>query len=670
MATQARITLTAEDRASRVISQVRTEMGRASASASQLAGAAGLISPAFAALAGAAGLVAFVKSVVDAADALNDVADATGASVEALSGLERVARLNGGTLDDVAGVLVKFNAALNQAADPKSDAAAVFTALGLSAKELQAADPADALQRAAVALQGFANDGNKARIIQELFGKSIREAAPFLKDLAEAGKLQATTTTEQAEAAEKFNKELFKLSTNANDAARAIVSKLVPALNGLIEDSRQGGIAKALGLQDLPLLVDQLVNGYRLAGLARERITPLQILEKNPQNAAALAELARIEDKAKGIAKVFTDARRAYLKIGESMAGAGRGFINPPLIQPSLGGLGTPGKSVTPPKEEINQAATALAAYIGQLDKEITKTQELTIVQEALLQLQESGDIGKVPIIRAAVLARAEGLQLAKQEQEIEAGITAELERQAKMRQGLDEALDRFSGRTADALKQAQTSRLETRLAAGEVFSPEELDRIVKGIGGIKDEAEKAFDGADKALERFVENVQDALGNTIEATLRGDFDSIGRLWADLLIKMASQAIAADIGRALFGDMGKGAGGVSSGGVLSGLVGAVFGGLSGARAGGGPVNAGGTYLVGERGPELLQMGGSSGRVVSNSAARALQGATSITMPVSIHIDARSDQAQVAQLVAGAMAQTQRNMWAQLHARGVA
>ena len=49
--------------------------------------------------------------------------------------------------------------------------------------------------------------------------------------------------------------------------------------------------------------------------------------------------------------------------------------------------------------------------------------------------------------------------------------------------------------------------------------------------------------------------MQDALGNTIEDTLKGDFNSIGKLWSDLLIKMVSQAIAADIGKALFGDLG-------------------------------------------------------------------------------------------------------------------
>jgi len=58
------------------------------------------------------------------------------------------------------------------------------------------------------------------------------------------------------------------------------------------------------------------------------------------------------------------------------------------------------------------------------------------------------------------------------------------------------------------------------------------------------------------------------------------------------------------------------------------------GISGYRASGGPVSAGGTYVVGERGPELLQMGASSGNVVdARSTAAALSGGTPISLTVN-------------------------------------
>lgn len=54
----------------------------------------------------------------------------------------------------------------------------------------------------------------------------------------------------------------------------------------------------------------------------------------------------------------------------------------------------------------------------------------------------------------------------------------------------------------------------------------------------------------------------------------------------------------------------------SGGLLSSLFGSLFGGF---RAAGGPVSAGKSYLVGERGPELLRMGTSSGAIIPARSA---------------------------------------------------
>ena len=53
----------------------------------------------------------------------------------------------------------------------------------------------------------------------------------------------------------------------------------------------------------------------------------------------------------------------------------------------------------------------------------------------------------------------------------------------------------------------------------------------------------------------------------------------------------------------------------------------------ARAGGGPVNAGGTYLVGENGPEILRMGGSSNGMISPSVGSSSGGGVSLTINVS-------------------------------------
>lgn len=87
---------------------------------------------------------------------------------------------------------------------------------------------------------------------------------------------------------------------------------------------------------------------------------------------------------------------------------------------------------------------------------------------------------------------------------------------------------------------------------------------------------------------------------------------------------------------------------------------------GGRAAGGPVSAGGAYTVGERGVEVLQMGSQSGRIIPN---HALGGATTLAPQINVRIDARSDQAQVVQLVNAGVQQGMRATMEQLRLMGV-
>ena len=91
---------------------------------------------------------------------------------------------------------------------PGSEAESILKQLGLNAAELRRIDPAEALQRVAIAFQQFETTV-PALSHGVLFNKQTREGAAYLKDLAESGKLVATVTTQQADEAEKLNKELF-----------------------------------------------------------------------------------------------------------------------------------------------------------------------------------------------------------------------------------------------------------------------------------------------------------------------------------------------------------------------------------------------------------------------------------------------------------------------------
>lgn len=191
------------------------------------------VAAATASLAALGGVAVVFKNQINALDALNDLSDATGSTVDMLAGLEDVIKRTGGSLDEVGGVLVKFNGILKEA-DPDSPTAAALKQIGLSAKELRELDPTTALQQTAKALSNYADDGNKARVVQNLFGKSVKEAAPILKDLADASDINGIKMKEAAEQAEKFNKNIAAFETNAASFSRGILDGILPNLNTFI----------------------------------------------------------------------------------------------------------------------------------------------------------------------------------------------------------------------------------------------------------------------------------------------------------------------------------------------------------------------------------------------------------------------------------------------------
>ena len=91
-------------------------------------------------------------------------------------------------------------------------------------------------------------------------------------------------------------------------------------------------------------------------------------------------------------------------------------------------------------------------------------------------------------------------------------------------------------------------------------------------------------------------------------------------------------------------------------VVASLIGSLLP-ISGARASGGPVDAGGAYLVGEQGPELF-VPSSSGTIAPNAAPAR----PAITLNVQAR-DAQSflkSETQIAAMMSRALARGQRNM----------
>ena len=159
--------------------------------------------------------------------------------------------------------------------------------------------------------------------------------------------------------------------------------------------------------------------------------------------------------------------------------------------------------------------------------------------------------------------------------------------------------------------------------------------QIKKSLDEIKPKEEKLTEEAKKLKETFKgigESVRNDLVGNLREAINGSksfgealSNVLGNLKNKLLDLAINQAISG-IGNMLTG--GKGFGG----GFLSGLFG---------KERGGPVPSGGAFVVGERGPEILQMGSKGGNIIPNNQ---IKGGESVTNNISISVDASGSNVQ--------------------------
>jgi phage-related minor tail protein len=151
-------------------------------------------------------------------------------------------------------------------------------------------------------------------------------------------------------------------------------------------------------------------------------------------------------------------------------------------------------------------------------------------------------------------------------------------------------------------------------------------------------EAAAALESLREPAERAASAVEEAFGKAADGLAR----SLSRAAADGEITLA------ELARAVLSVVNSG-NGASGSGLSNAITNAVSGLFSGSRADGGPVAAGGAYLVGERGPEVFRPTG-AGTIEATGAGGVT---VNITFDGGAPAFLRSE-AQIAQMLARAAA----------------
>lgn len=619
-------------------------------------------------------------------DAFNDLKDATGASIENISALDRVARETGGTFETVQSSLIKLNQALTKA-DLGSDAERALTKLGLSVKELKALDPALAFQKIAVAMEGFAVDGDKARIAQILFGKSLKEVAPLLKDVAEKGSLVATTTTDQAEAVEAYRKQSFRLKADIDDLGRSILINLIPHLisatqqikelfgakegnetlnkrivNALLDvENEAARLAKGDGMFDVLLYGTKATREKNLADakkrLADARAAYQSLFSTSTAGAGRggdfrppIGDLG-IKDKKAGAAK--TDPFDALIKSAREMLAVSKLALEAEddLTEAQKFGARVAADlaagtlkitdsqlqllTVTLDQADAAQKANEAKKLSAKLDEDAAKENEKFVdsQRDKLQNLRDEAAVAKEQLAvfgltREAVEKRAIALERDKAARLSEQARQAELNFQDK-----NATLFR---QQADAINEAADAR--DRLLSSQVeLDTDPLKGAAQGVKDYLEEIAKAGLATAEIVKTSVQSIEeigaDALqGKNIKAKAKALVDQLIQEFFRLqIIRPLMQSILGDGSGAASG-IGSLFSGASSGGFFSNLAKA-FGGFAGLFADGGFIPPGKFGLVGERGPELA-LGGRSGKTIvpmNETGSRAKVYTINVAMP---------------------------------------
>ncbi len=652
----------------------------------------------------AAGIIAYGRALTASLSGLDDLAEMTGESVENLSMLAAEARISGTEIDKVAGFANRLAKGLLNADDETKDVGRALKALGVDARDAngQLKNTPQLMREIAQALQTVQEGPGRQNILQALGGRSGAELIPFFNDLARSGEQVARVTTAQAAASEQAERAWRGLFLEINQASTSLLVQALPADEGLARGltaviranqdlGRDNGVAQWAenAAVAAAVVIDALSAVPRLAravaGSFEVVFADLKLLAEAAATAAiaptkvvsvitgeAMRERNAVLERANGRwselwnyngRAVEESVRRsiAAIRLGNQAVAdfdanadardlrlARRRAVD---FTATTGGAAA---RVTPPKEQISESQRELARFVETLARQREQLEEISRIEQVLQFLRANPGVD-TPQVRELLIGQAQLNDALERERDIRRELARIAQEEIAAQRALDDQLNQLTGRAEEARKIALTARLEARLAAGEIFTADELDRAVKGIAGIRDEVKNVADEA----ERFGLVFASSLGRFIEGGgeggARGFFDSLSqdllKLTTQLLIV---EPLAKAVRDALSGG-GTGGGGGGGGGWI-GAAASFFGGLfGGARADGGPVSAGRAYLVGERGPEMFVPRG-SGQIVPNGAGmRPVQVANTFVLQGPVD---RRTQEQVAAAAARSLVTASR------------
>lgn len=627
---EAPIRISATDESKAAFVSLMNNMKRAEAGAksftgsfdglSSLTGKLGALSAAIS----AASIGKLVTDGIAAQAALDDLSESTSLSVETLSQLQNVTRLTGADLNTVAASAGKFARSVAEARTGNAELVAAFRAVGISTDDLKNKNFDDLFVEFARAIAGAKDPTDALGVAVKLAGKSAADVIPFFKDLAREGLGVAKTTGEQAAAAERLQNEFRSIRRAALDLRDTLANLLVPALARFIEEFRA---LKSLSAGEIFSSSLLSINRRTLEN-AGEELARLDARIKefreglaqpmDPRAAGFLrAEIAGLEKQRTILEKLIASIgqQRRAAREAETPQTPGRDVRLPPEAPKRSGSdidaLTRARIAALPPDDDTGVDLEGRARGVQQRNEELTRRLD-SLVSDTLVRRTETLQSNLDFLAQALVDGKVTATEYAQAVQRLVDPTDQAGEATRKLQADVEAAFGDTAIARAQRL-QAVIDEINRQADAG-TRSRAQADQAIANLVGDTNRQTETTNSAARDLGLiFSSSFEQAMAGG-----RGLRDILKGIEADIL-KLGTRKLVTEPFLEWLSPTRPG--GAAGGGSAGGGFGQIFDSLLktiGFRASGGPVMAGGAYIVGERGPEFF-VPKQSGTIVPNGAA---------------------------------------------------
>lgn len=495
------------------------------------------------------GMLNSVRAAIDAADAMNDMAERTGVAGDRLGELAYAAKLNGAELNDVETALKKLSSKATDAATGVKSAAATFDALGVSVLKADGTlKSSDVLfQEIADVLNTVEDRTLRTAMAVEIFGKSGDKLIPLMENMrsatAEARAMNAVIGEDMQKAAAEYNDNVDRMAMQTRTWYMQLANEAIPTLNRFMTELLAGRAifgSTASALWNIGT-TNPFSTAAENAAKYRAEVQRIEAAIKDLQQNGALYDrnmgAGDSERRVKALNVELENTKRLveyFQRVNgqTSTAGAGRGFVNPAMV----GAVDSKGlldklrsANAKPERAVTERAVTEKISDYDRLKKSLEdatmRVDQLSEAEKLLREIQLGRFKDLTPAQQQELLQMAKDLDYRRliaetEKTSEERRLQVQKEREAAAQRAQEEQekeIKHWEDLAAPAKKyQREIEKIREAFMKGLISDVDakgaidHLEGLITKLTEVKDTGKDAFEELRKAIEKWGNEAADA----------------------------------------------------------------------------------------------------------------------------------------------------------------